>query len=336
MILQPILNYKSFYEVFRQGVVDNGYTAVARLLFKPFYDMNSSVAVNMDSGMLFGVDNQNANTWGKGTEPIPREVKTTAGKNEALDALIQYFSSEEFQSEIVDALREEMLDAMVNLVQSCSNLPTTVRTKILKCYASNKHAEFLARTFQRALLANNKVSTPKRKKKATEKNSESLDEFDRLLNRRRKKPKTDVPKTVQPQELGYVSQLYVAYGQIAPDANITQPDDLDAINMREHFEFQRKTYYLAETVHQGTRDTVQPDEDDPFDTLKDEIEIGIFEAKRGKYADAVKRIDVIVGVAGSVVLSTGVDNATFQWVGPGEKKGVCHMLVNDGRLRWIV
>ena len=32
--------------------------------------------------------------------------------------------------------------------------------------------------------------------------------------------------------------------------------------MREHFEFQRKTYYLAETVHQGTRDTVQPDEDE--------------------------------------------------------------------------
>ena len=335
MILQPILNYKSYFEAFRQGVVDDGYTAVARLLFKPLYYHESAVVVFMENGELLGVDNQNSNAWAKGTESIPNEVKKAAAKNGTLQVLIQYFSSQEFQEEIADALREEMMEAMVDLVQSCSNLPATVRTKILKCHTSKKYAEFLARTFQRALLADNKVSTPKRKKKAADKNSESLDEFDRLLNRRRRKPKTDVPKTVQPQELGYVSQLYVAYGQIAPDANITQPADLDAINMREHFEFQRKTYYLAETVHQGTRDTVQPDEDDPFDTLKDEIEIGIFEAKRGKYADAVKRIDVIVGVAGSVVLSTGVDNATFQWVGPGEKKGVCHMLVNDGRLRWI-
>ena len=228
-----------------------------------------------------------------------------------------------------------MLEAMVDLVQSCSNLPTTVRTKILKCHTLKKYAEFLARTFQRALLADNKVAAPKRKKKASDKDSESLDEFDRLVIRRRKKPKTKVPETVQPQELGYVSQLYAAYGRIAPDTSISQPADFDAINMREHFEFQRKTYYLAETVHQGTRDTIQPDEDDPFDTLKDEIEIGIFEAKRGRYADAVKRIDMIVGTAGSVILSTGVDNATFQWVGPGEKKGVCHMLVNDGRLRWV-
>lgn len=73
--MQPILNYKSYYEAFRQGVVDNGYTAIARLLFKPLYDINSTVAVSMDSGMLFGVDNQNASSWGKGTEPIPHEVK---------------------------------------------------------------------------------------------------------------------------------------------------------------------------------------------------------------------------------------------------------------------
>lgn len=333
--MQPILNYKSYYEAFRQGIIDNGYTAVARLLFKPLFDMNSVVVVCMDSGELFGVDNQNSNSWAKGIEPIPREVKTAAGKNETLDALILYFASDEFQQEIADALRDEMLEAMVELVQSCSNLPQSARNKILKCHTSKKYPEFLARTFQRALLADNKVSSPNRKKKASDKNSESLDEFDKLVYLRRRKPKAVVPASVQPQELGYVSQLYEAYATTAPDVNITQPDDLNAINLREHFEFQRKTYYLAETVHQGTRDTIQPDEDDPFDTLKDEIEIGIFEAKRGKYVDAVKRIDMIVGTAGSVILSTGVDNATFQWVGPGEKKGVCHMLVNDGRLRWI-
>ena len=50
MILQPILNYKSYFEAFRQGVVDDGYTAVARLLFKPLYYQESAVVVFMENG----------------------------------------------------------------------------------------------------------------------------------------------------------------------------------------------------------------------------------------------------------------------------------------------
>ena len=33
-----ILNYKSYYEAFKLGVVDDGFTPVARLLFFPLFD----------------------------------------------------------------------------------------------------------------------------------------------------------------------------------------------------------------------------------------------------------------------------------------------------------
>jgi hypothetical protein len=39
--------------------------------------------------------------------------------------------------------------------------------------------------------------------------------------------------------------------------------------------------------------------------------------------------------APKVLISTAVDKATFNWIGPGEKKGVCHMLVNDERMKWV-
>lgn len=36
-----------------------------------------------------------------------------------------------------------------------------------------------------------------------------------------------------------------------------------------------------------------------------------------------------------VELSSNLQTVTLNWIGPGEKKGICHMLVNDEKLSWI-
>lgn len=50
---------------------------------------------------------------------------------------------------------------------------------------------------------------------------------------------------------------------------------------------------MAETVHSETRDAVLPEEKDPFDALKDEIEFGIFAEKRKIYSNAVDKVDAL-------------------------------------------
>ena len=140
---------------------------------------------------------------------------------------------------------------------------------------------------------------------------------------------------MQPPELIYVTQLYAAYNTTGNGLNITKPDDLDPLDLREHFEHQRQSFYMAETIHSETRDTVLPGEKDPFDVLKDEIEFGIFSEKRKTYPDAVQKVDAVVGKASELTISTMVDDATNHWIGVGEKAGVCHMLVNDERLKWV-
>ena len=55
-----VLNYKSFYEAFKVGVVDNGFTPVAEILFRPLFEAHDVFDVN---GEPYEVDNQTASKW---------------------------------------------------------------------------------------------------------------------------------------------------------------------------------------------------------------------------------------------------------------------------------
>lgn len=327
--LKIILNYKSYYEAFKLGVTDNGFTDVARLLFYPIFEEKNILDENLNP---YDVDNANASAWGNGYKTIPKEIQAAVGKNEMLTKIITYFDSSVVPV-LSDAIADEMYDAMKELVENC-DLRDSKKHQLMKYYADCKYGEFLGRVFQRALLGNNKVSSPQRKKSASDAKSESIDEFNKLIRGGMKKPTTVVPDEIQPDELGYVSALYDAY-EDAHGVHINVPADLDSIGCREHFDRQRKNYYLAETIDRKTRDSVKKEEDGLFDTLKDEVESGIYEISQNTYSNGLEKANTVLDRAGTISLSVNTQNSFFNWIGPGEKKGVCHMLVNDERLEWV-
>ncbi len=204
-----ILNYKSYYEAFRLGVVNDGFTPVARLLFYPLFDPLGEIVLCDENNNPYAIDNRNASAWGNGTEPIPQIIQTEIGKNETLNILIKYFTSKDFKATISDAKEDEMYEAMVVLVNQCDNISDSKKKALLKHYTGLGSYEFLARVFQRAVLGDNKVASSKRRKKAADKEADSVAEFDRLI--RRKKPEVKVPKRVQQTEINFVMQLYAAY-----------------------------------------------------------------------------------------------------------------------------
>lgn len=329
--MQVILNYKSFYEAFRLGVTDKGFTPVAKVLFYPIFKDHT---VCDENGTPYEVDNQNASKWGNGYIPIQIEIQQAVGDNEMLLRLIEYFNKQVVPYEISDALMDEMLDAMVELVDAC-DLKPTAKKRLRKYYEDGNIGEFLARVFQRALLGNNKVASDRRRKSASDKKIESLDEFNGMISTKLEKPQTVVPDQIQPGEMGYVSEMYAAY-EDAYHVTITKPEDLDAIACRGHFDRQRKNYYLAETIHEKTRDSHQQGESDNFETLKDEVEAGVYIVDHDpSYADGLKRANAVLNTASSLPISYNTQDALFNWIGPGEKQGVCHMLVNEERLVWV-
>lgn len=329
--LQIILNYKSYYEAFKIGVINSGFTPVATILFFPIF---SDKTICDENNVPYEVNNQNASKWGNGYIPIQAEIQSAVGENEMLDKMIDYFNNKVVPYEISDALKDEMLDAMVELVDNCDLRPAA-KKRLKKYYEEGAIGEFLARVFQRALLGDNKVAPSKKKKSAADKQSESLDEFNGIIRGKLVKPQTMVPATIQPDELGYVSELYAAYSD-AYKVSVSKTDDLDIINCRNHFERQRKNYYLAETIYEKTRDSLRQGESDNFEILKDEVESGVYLISHDtSYSDGLKKANAVLDKAGGLPISYNTQDALFNWIGPGEKQGVCHMLVNEERLEWV-
>ena len=327
---QLILNYKSYYEAFSNGVVKKGYKPVADILFKPLFDPHT---ICDQEGNPYEINAQNANAWGKGQEPIPTEIQSAVGKAEWLEVLIKYFEGLLQKGILSDALKDEMLETMIELVSNC-DIPDGKCKKLIACYNQGRIGEFLARLFQRALLGNNKVTPKKQQKSASDKSSDSLTEFDAKVKRHMPKPKTIVPKRIKKDEMPYVSELYKAY-ETRCKTKVSGKKDLEREGLLSHFEHQRRNYYQAETIHRELRDSSLPNEADIFDVIKDEIEEGIYKVRHEEYEDAVYKVNAVTDRASDVILSENSEEYTYKWMGPGEKKGVCHMLVNDERLKWV-
>ena len=159
-----------------------------------------------------------------------------------------------------------------------------------------------------------------------------MENFRKIVSEKYRKPDPiPVPADVKPEEMKYVSALYEAYGETSGKP-VTGPQDLG--KFKKHFDRQRKNYYRAETIHRELRDTIHKDEHG-FEELKDEVEEGIAEKTEAYYRDPVQKVDAVMEHAGLVPLSHNTEDIMLGWVGPAEKKGVCHMLVNDERLSWV-
>lgn len=143
------------------------------------------------------------------------------------------------------------------------------------------------------------------------------------------------PEYVDTHEVIYVKELYKVYSEKTGEKYI-KPEDLQSnIAINKNFNRQRKCYYLAETIRRELRDTTLLDEIDGFDILKDEIYEGIIETHDKDYDFAFDRLNTVIEHVTIVPLSQNLSDLLLNWIGPGEKKGVCHMLVNDKRISWF-
>ena len=88
--MQIILNYKSFYEAFKIGVIDSGFMAVARVLFHPIFKDHT---VCDENGTPYEADNTYSSRWSNGQIPIQIEIQKAADDNAMLQKMINYFDS---------------------------------------------------------------------------------------------------------------------------------------------------------------------------------------------------------------------------------------------------
>ncbi|WP_339011774.1 ABC-three component system protein [Lactococcus garvieae] len=148
-----------------------------------------------------------------------------------------------------------------------------------------------------------------------------------------------VPADIEKAELPYVKALLAAY---------TDAEHLYAIEWEEassffkkfskyrrNFDGQRQNYYDAESIRRGVRDTFDPKEyEHQFSELKNDLFNGICDVAEEDYNNGFERLREVLKQALLISLDRS-DLAQLGVIGNGHRKGMCHLLVNDGRLTWV-
>lgn len=105
---------------------------------------------------------------------------------------------------------------------------------------------------------------------------------------------------------------------------------------KENFSNQRKYYFAAEAVRRGTRDLYGTKEKDQFEVLKDEMYEGVTEVWEDEAKNGLARMRKVMAQATKTSLDKCRICRDTEWVGNSQRKGVCHFLVGENRLKgWV-
>ncbi|AGX41923.1 ABC-three component system protein [Clostridium saccharobutylicum] len=143
------------------------------------------------------------------------------------------------------------------------------------------------------------------------------------------------PSDIAPEEDIYVRKLLIAYADAMKSGLLTK-ENLESlpIKYQRNFKEQRINYYSAERINRFVRESIVNGEEQ-FIKWKSDTYDYISDTLWDDYDDGYRRlISVLKKVIDSSTTSI-VDNFK-NLIGPKEKKGVCHLLADDGTINWVI
>lgn len=145
-----------------------------------------------------------------------------------------------------------------------------------------------------------------------------------------------VPDDIADQELDYIRALYEVFAEKLHRETFTINDiKLLPKSMKANYREQRKAYYDAVSIEHFVRDTFDDGEDE-FQKLKDDAWHGINTTYWKEYSDGYARLNAVLEKITSTSLDSSVLSQMRNLIGNLEKKGICHILVNDGVIEsWV-
>lgn len=325
-----ILDFKSFYAIYKDALIDKGLTSSVKSIFAPILDSRDfpNNPRKPEENIPFEITTNHASEWTSNRQ-VRGDIAKAAQQVELRQSIVDHFNNvivmEELDEDAIDGMIDEMMDLVVD-----SDLDADKKDQLRHFIDENEIGEFLAQTFIYSLA---KVTKSRGRVMPSEPTTEAIDEFEKMIRKRYTKPETQVPQNVDEAEMEYVNALLAAYEE-ASGESFSDPEDVHDSEYEGHFRQQRKNYYQAETIHRAIRDTVRKD-DKGFDTLKEEIEDGVYTEAHAKYPNGLEKADAVLSASVKVQISQNTDDYMLGWVGPGERRGVCHMLVNDHKLSWV-
>lgn len=274
------------------------------------------------NGDPFYIDSGNASKIKTGKMDIQRVIREARQDRRVLSTIEESFAKvviPKLNSSKIEQLQLEVLSLVRD--SACSS---DMKRKMADLAESGTVAKFLADAFLESLAWPN--SAPQ---SASERKTEPSRK-DRPL------PRSPVPPDIEPQEMPYVDALMRVYGEVEGTCSIG-PSNIDAYpNHQKHFKRQRTDYYAAEALRRGLRDAYDEPDDDQFRALEDEVYDGVIDTYECEYGSGMDRLRHTLKQSVQISADKCFATRETSWIGNAEKKGMCHILVNDERIRgWL-
>ena len=144
-----------------------------------------------------------------------------------------------------------------------------------------------------------------------------------------------VPKEATQNEETYIDELFLAYGDAEGMDVFSRNDLLSFPDYEEDLNGRRIDFYAAESIRRGVLELGSGSLTDQFDVLKSETLVGVTDTAKRTHPNGYERMLAVMEQAVTTPMTNYVLSASPYWIGGKIKKGVCHHLVNDGKLTWI-
>lgn len=142
-----------------------------------------------------------------------------------------------------------------------------------------------------------------------------------------------VPPQIENEELDYIRALFDAYSDFLKCIVMEEHHITDNPTCYKDFNMQRKRYYSAESIKRFVRDTFTSA--DEFAVLEDEVFAGVIDTIDDIYSNGLDCLKTVMKHVSSINTSKCILDSKLNYIGNMERQGVCHMLVNDGKIKWV-
>lgn len=260
----------------------------------------------------------------KGGNPL-RAIRSASTDQRVANTIVGYFKKS-IVSRFLEGMEDEVIFHLRGVIKADKQISDSRKSELMKWGQKNTLAEFLANVFLYSLTRDNVLSQD-----AITENSQELEEY-------KKHPlePIEIPDDVIMEERKYAMALADVYGELEHIENFDLSLLPQYLEYQKHFSEQRGYYFAAEAVRRGTRDIYRKNDPDQFEILKDETYEGVKEVWEDDYKDGMTRLRKVMVQASLTRVDRCWLSRDTDWIGNPQKKGVCHFLVKEDRLKgWV-
>ena len=260
-------------------------------------------------------------------------LKDAAQSKEVKSSICDYF-----QNEVIGKLSELKINALIEILRGLINGENNITKpdkKHLFSLADNENlSQFLGETFLFAASQDNNTKDNNLPQIMSGDiiaiqdgkiflNGEEVPLPDKLVP----------PKEFDSMEAIYITELLKAYADKQKVSNYTI--ESLPLKYKKDIERHRQDFYNAEAMHRKIRD-IYDDKENEFEKLKDDTLDGIIDTALMDYDNGYEKLLNVLAQVVKLEQGKSLMWLLPSWLGSSEKKGVCHILVNDRKLSWVV